>query len=97
MQEFTEHVRRVGRGFPTRNILIMWGDDMRFASSRAALRQMAFGALALPPYVSCAQSTCSHTHTHALACLPPTHTHTHTHTHSLTHSVPLSHTHGYGR
>jgi hypothetical protein len=41
--EFMEHVRRMGTGYPSRNVMIMWGDDMRYASSEAAERQFLLG------------------------------------------------------
>ena len=37
----------MGTGYPSRNVMIMWGDDMRYASSEAAERQFLLGNRAL--------------------------------------------------
>jgi hypothetical protein len=41
--EFTSHVRRMGTGYPSGNVMMMWGDDMRYASLEAAQRQFLLG------------------------------------------------------
>jgi len=43
IERFVAHVRRIATGFPSRKIMLMWGDDMRYKSEAAAERQFRMG------------------------------------------------------
>ena len=44
-QRLLAHVRRVAAGFPSRKIMLMWGDDMRYRSRSGAASQFRMGEL----------------------------------------------------
>ena len=43
VQRFVSHVRRVAPGYPTRKILVFWGDDQRYSTRHDAQGQFASG------------------------------------------------------